>query len=152
MKDYIGKFIGANEIERTEPVEEKTYLGNERTKVVYKGGESKVFPSKVLECITTDKLTSPTELQNLRIEPVAAEVLAIMLEADLTLDDAFSMTGSVASKVNLSIESSTARAFNKLLGKEVYFNTVRGTLTLMDLDKMLKEGLVVKEVSPKKDE
>ena len=152
MMNYIGEFIGANEIERTESVEEKTYLGNERTKVVYKGGESQVFPSKALGSIATDKPTSPTELQNLRIEPVAAEVLAIMLEADLTIDDAFNVTGSAASKVNLSIESSVARAFNKLLGKEVYFNTVRGNLTLMDLDKMLKGSLAAKEVSPKEDE
>jgi len=150
MQNYIGKFIGANEIERTESVQEKTYLGNKRTKVAYKGGESQTFPSKVLESIVTDKAITHTELQALRLEPVAAEVLAILLEADLTLDDSFKIGGSVIEKVTLSIDNSTARAFNKLLGKEVYFNSVRGTLTLMDLNDML-EGKII-TTKPEKDE
>jgi len=150
MQDYIGKFIGANEIERTESVESKTYLGNRRTKVTYKGGESQVFPSKVLEGITTEEATDPSALQNLRLEPVAAEILAILLEADLTLDDAFKIDSSVIGKVTLSIDDATARAFNKLLDKEVYFNSVRGTLTLMDLNDMLEGKLTITKT--KKDE
>lgn len=139
---YKGKYIGSQKISKIEAVETKTYLGKPRVRVCYEAGGDWVYPVKALEAIVTDDVSTATGLQNSRLRPVISEVLTLLLEADLTIDDAFRVKGAVMSSVMLSLDDAVARGLSKLIGRDVYFNNANGNVTLMDLDDMLTGKLV----------
>lgn len=148
-KQYAGKYIGPHKIAKIDPAEDKTYMGNPKVLVTYEKGGDWVYPVKALESIVTDDVSTASGLQTARLKPVIAEIMAVLLEADLTIDDAFKVEGAVMRKVYLSLDDAIARAFNKLLGKEIHFNTVRGEVTLTELDDMLMGRLVVGRLGDK---
>ena len=133
MKKYIDKFIGSNQIERVELIEDKTYLDKPKARVFYKNEHQEVYPEKALESIVTDEKSDDTELREKRVAPVVKELLVILAESELTMEDA---AYAVMSKVKYSLDDSIARAAKLLWGKEVH------EITLMDIDDVLKGRLV----------
>jgi len=133
MKKYTDKFIGSNQIERVELIEDKTYLDKPKARVFYKNEHQEVYPEKALESIVTDEKSDDTELREKRVAPVVKELLVILAESELTMEDA---AYAVMSKVKYSLDDSIARAAKLLWGKEVH------EITLMDIDDVLKGRLV----------
>lgn len=140
--DFVGKYVGGEKIAEAIRLVRHTPLGKEMIKLVYDSGKEATFSLEDLEAIISNEPLTPTQLSDRRIEPVVAEILAVLLEHDLTLDDAFRIQGAVMSRVNLSVEDAIRRAFGKLLDREIYFNTARGNITLGDLNDLLSGKLV----------
>jgi len=133
QEKYTDKFIGSNQIEKVELIEDKTFLEKPKVMVFYKNEYQEVYPEKVLESIVTDDKSDATELREKRVAPVVKELLVVLAEAELTMEDA---AYAVMSKVKFSLDDSIARAAKLLWGKEVH------EITLMDIDDVLKGRLV----------
>ncbi len=128
---YIGKYVGPNKIVTTEEVEDKTYLGNPKLKLVYENGKEMLFPAEVVEEVVTEEVSDLTKLRDARVAPVVEKILVILTESELNNED---MNHAIGPKLSESLNQSFHKAQKILWGKENY------EVTLFDIDKILKSG------------
>jgi len=130
LKKLSGKFIGANEIDEVVPVNEKTYLGNNKLKVKFKSEKEYIYPEEVLKDIVSDEKSDDSILRDKRVNPVVEKILAILVESEITLPE---INYAIGPKLTEAISEAQKRANKVLTGKEDY------ELNLMDIEKILRE-------------
>ena len=128
MKEFLRKHIGPKKISDLELSKLKTLMGKEVYLVKYYDHTEELLPKEIIQQVATKKPTDLTELRNLRVKPVVAKILAILAEADLTLEDV-----EYANKIlDLSVEANIKKVVIKLWGKEY------PQRTMMDIERILR--------------
>jgi len=123
-----GEYYGENKIEKVVKLKDKTYFGKERIRLEFKDKEQNIeLPLEVANMVISEKPTDLTTLVNTRIRPVIARILAIITEAELTIDEINYLMPDVTESVNVNID----KANKKLWGKD------KGDKNLLDVDKIL---------------
>ena len=126
--EYHKKYIGPRRISELELSELKTLMGREVYLVKYYDHTEELLPKEMVKQIATKKPTDLTELRNLRVKPVVTKILALLAEADLTLEDV-----EYSNKLlDLSVEANIKKVVIKLWGKEY------PQRTMMDMERILK--------------
>jgi len=129
MMTLKGKFIGHDKILKVEPAG-KTYLGKPRVRLDF-GGTFLELPKEVAEEVATKEYVEDLAiLQNKRIQPVAQKMVVLLTEAELNRDD-------IQALIQTTLPN-TIFEINKA-GKEKLFGKKDHEVTLLDLDKILKD-------------
>lgn len=102
--EFVGKFIGADEIASVDVSEHTTPNGSKLINILFKSGKSKLFPEKVLPYIITDKLSDASQLQERRTMPALRECVSILMEYDLDYGDIESFAKQLFSNLQLQYD------------------------------------------------
>lgn len=124
--NFKGQYYGPNKIDNVVNLEDKTYFGKERIRLEFKDKNIEL-PLAMAEVAVSKEAKDLTGLVNLRIKPVVSRMLAILAEAELSIDEINYIMPDITESVNINIDKA-----NKILwGKE------KGEKTLLDVDKIL---------------
>lgn len=130
-ENFVGKFIGPDQIKSINALESKTYLGNERVNVIYESGESKEFPLSVLYAICKyEKRDDLGLLVDDRIAKALTSIQSILAEEELNKDEVEYVINRLPQLFNFNLE----RAIGISLGKKIH------EMTLRDVDILLKSS------------
>ena len=97
--EFVGKFIGADEIESIVVCEEKTPQGNNIVEFKLKGGKTRRFPEKVAPYVMSDKRSDDSAVQQNRLTPVVRECVSAIMEYDLDYGDVEALVKGIHSNV-----------------------------------------------------
>jgi hypothetical protein len=86
MKQFIDKFLGPNKIKSAKLAERKTYLGKEICDIEYENEIKELIPLEVVGKAVTDEVSDFTTLRDKMIDPIAENILAILLEAEFPIE------------------------------------------------------------------
>jgi len=134
---YIGKFIGPDEIANVEITKQKTYMGKERLRVMFKATETmpREYPTVMVDAMITDKVADLTDLRERRVYPVVEQILTALAEHELTaMGEGNEIQYACGPKLTASLQQAALRVQEKIMGKKDY------EVTLLDLDIVLKKG------------
>lgn len=98
--EFVGKYIGSEEIESIVESETQTPAGGKMIDVVFKGGTSRSYPEKVMPYIITDEISDDTSLQEKRLTPIVRECIETVLEYDMDFGDIETFTKQLFSNLN----------------------------------------------------
>lgn len=131
LKDFEGKFFGLNFIEKAELSENKTYLGKDKVKLTYDNKKIEEYPLEVIDKVISSTAIDLTDLRLRRLTPIAEKILILLTESELKKED---MEYLVTALIPGSINQALNRAY-----KKVFFNKEPHEITLMDVERVLKE-------------
>lgn len=130
-ENFVGKFIGPDQIKEVSVLDSKTYLGNDRVGIVYENGESKEFPLAVLNDIVKDeKREDLVLLIDDRVAKSLTSIQSILAEEELNKDECEYVMNRLPQLFNFNLE----RAIGISLGKKIH------EMTLRDVDILLKSS------------
>ena len=123
-----GQYYGENKIENVVELKDKTYFGKDRIRLEFKDKEQNIeLPLEMAKTVVSKEPKDLTKLVVSRIKPAIARILAILTEAELSVDEINYLMPDITESVNINIDKA-----NKVLwGKE------KGEKTLLDVDKIL---------------
>jgi len=133
---FIGQFIGPQKIKSLTLANRKTYLGKNVYLVEFTDNDTREYPEEILKKITKLEAGDWNSLRNDSVMAVLEEMQAVLLEAELTLDD---INWLAQTKIPLWIEDCISKVYKKFWGKE------RIWITLQDIDKHLKQNGTTKK-------
>lgn len=81
--EYIGKFIGPNEIHSISLAEYKTPAGNDIFEVVFKDGKKRIYTKETFEYICTDTISDYSSVTEKKLLPVIRKTMAVLAEHDI---------------------------------------------------------------------
>lgn len=134
--EFIDKYIGKKKIIKSELIRRTTLLGKPVHNITFEDKLQKEYPLEVLERIVTDEPIEWDQVTEKTLNPVVEKILAIMTEAEVTVDEAKYI---LQSKAFMSLEVNKKKADKVLWGKEEY------QVTLMDVDQQLRKNVGKKE-------
>jgi len=120
MDKYIGFFIGPNKISRLTKIDRQTYFGKEVYQIEYENGIIEERPKEIIEKIADEEKYDWTELRERISKIVVEKILAILLEAEVKLEDIDYILQLTAKSLNTNLE----QASEYLWGKKLYDRTV----------------------------
>jgi len=120
MDKYIGLFIGPNKISRLTKMDRQTYFGKEVYQIEYENGIIEERPKEIIEKIADEEKYDWTELRERISKIVVEKILAILLEAEVKLEDIDYILQLTAKSLNTNLE----QASEYLWGKKLYDRTV----------------------------
>jgi hypothetical protein len=137
--EFVGKFIGAEEIESVCVSEKKTPMGAAVIEFTFKTGKMALIPEKTAPYVISDKATDLTAVQEKRMTPVIRECMSIIMEYDLDFGDLESLVKQLHSNLTFQF----TRAENSLWGRpdEEFvpgFDVLFG-VTLLDAYRVLEQ-------------
>jgi len=113
-------FIGLKEIQYSEPLDTKTFLGNKMLRVVFKDSTTEDMPESVFDKVKTQKATDLTILQKAYNDVIVPQLIAVLLESGIRLD----WIENTLSNTSASLQQSLERASGILWGKPNYERTL----------------------------
>jgi hypothetical protein len=120
MDEYIGFFIGPNKISKLTKIKRLTYFGKEVYRVEYENGIIEERPKEIIEKIASKEKYDWTELRDRISKIVVEKILAILLEAEVKLEDIDYILQLTAKSLNTNLEQAT----EYMWGKKVYDRTI----------------------------
>lgn len=129
IENYIGQYIGPDLIKGLTYIQEKTYLGNLKVKIIYESSEEEL-PLEVLKAIVTKEESDFTQLREKRVEPIVEKILLVLVESEAVVKD---IQYAINTKLPLSIKDSISKANAEMWGKP------EDKINLMDVEKVLKK-------------
>ena len=139
----VGKHFGPDKIVNVIRIDEKTYLGNKKSCLIFTNGEEKEMPLEMAERASTLEPTDLTQLRDLVVIPLVEKMLGMIVDSGLTLEDTLH---AINSRLKMSLDDSLERAATKLWGKP------HEKLTFADAEKVLTNGNSNQKAESKNDE
>lgn len=102
--EFVGKFIGADEIESTEVLDRTTPQGAALVKFNFKGGQSVVYSEKTVPYVVSDVATDASAVQERHVMPLVRECMALITEYDITYRDVDSFLKQLFSNINFQFD------------------------------------------------
>lgn len=131
-------YIGPKEVKSVDPITEQYNGTIEMVKVTYADGTQQDMPKKMVDSCTTAEATDLTSLRDKRVQPVVAGILELMLEWGVALSEVNFITNSIALSVNASMNAATQKFWGK----------AEQDLDLIEVDKVLKQNVTLKDILP----
>ena len=140
IQEFVGKYLGPNQIAELIEQEVKTPLGKAVYEVKFKqtfaedGRETtptpELYTEKMLTLVATDEPTDLTGLRDRRIKPVVGDILYILAEYNIRYSEFEYMSGLLTASNNDNVGKAAEKAF----GADEYHRT------LMHVERVLKQG------------
>lgn len=127
---YEEKFMGPVQIKSAEIIERKTMFGKPVYKVTLMDEAVREYPEERLENLVSDEPRDWTEAVDRSTDYVVEKMLAILTEAELSIEEAKYILNT---RAPLSLAVNGDRVQEKLFGKKPY------EVTLVDWDQILKK-------------
>jgi len=127
-------FIGEKKIKSTEETKETTPGGIPLIRVLYEDGTTEYLSKKMHDEIVSKKATGLSELRDMRVRPLVAEVLALTREWGLKIGE----TPYFGQLLNQSLNFNIDQAELELWGKWMPKPKSRDDVSLTDVDRILK--------------
>ena len=113
-------FIGSKEIQYSEPLDTKTFLGNKLLRVTFKDSTTEDMPESIFDKVKTQKATDLTILQKAYNDVIVPQLIAVLLESGIRLD----WIENTLSNTSASLQQSLEKASGILWGKPNYERTL----------------------------
>lgn len=107
--EFVGKFIGGEEIQSVEVLKRKTPVGGNIIKFMFKSKTSVEIPERTAPYVITDKATDASVVQERRLTPLIRECMALAMEYDMDYGDVDSFVKQLHS--NLMFQFDRADSF-----------------------------------------
>ncbi len=140
-KDYSRKFIGDKRIKTVVGTEEKTPGGISLVKVLYEDESIEYFSFLMFKKIVSDKSCDASELRDKRIEPIVAQIGALVRDWGLKVGELPYM----GQLINQSLNFNYDEALFSLLADYMPRPNSLDEVTYTDLDRILREKNIPKE-------
>jgi hypothetical protein len=106
--EFIGKFIGPDEIVELVPTNVYTPKGTPIIEVTFKGGKKRRYTATALDYMLTDELSDYTTVSDKRLNKIASEVVSLVQEYDVTVGDIDRLMQKVAMGIEEKFNEATS--------------------------------------------
>lgn len=132
-------YVGPKKVVDNTSLDEKLVTGESLFEVKYEDGSKEILTDRMFVATAKDAPVDATTLRDNRVFPVVARVLELLLNWGLKVDEVDYLMAVLTRSVNSNLQAADA----KVWGKQ------RGEITLMDLDKHLREeNVTLKDILP----